>query len=198
MTLGCGAAAGNITSDNVGPQHLINIKRLAYVVRKPEEAFEMPLDINRRRPPRARRPRAGRIDREYRGRGGGTIPGFARIRRAGAAPRPLRRRAVLPVPASRARRWSPTSRPRWWTAFWRGASRRNVRRLQLTDQGAAPPSQPASFRQRRRNRWISSARPTCARPSQEDRKIYIGPKTIVTPSARDLAGPSDILVLAQG
>ncbi len=46
MTLGCGAVAGNITSDNVGPQHLINIKRLAYVVRKPEEAFEMPLDIN--------------------------------------------------------------------------------------------------------------------------------------------------------
>jgi acetaldehyde dehydrogenase (acetylating) len=46
MTLGCGAAAGNITSDNVGPQHLINIKRLAYVVRRPEEAFEMPLDIN--------------------------------------------------------------------------------------------------------------------------------------------------------
>jgi hypothetical protein len=44
MTLGCGAIAGNITSDNVGPQHLINIKRLAYVVRKPEEAFEMPLD----------------------------------------------------------------------------------------------------------------------------------------------------------
>jgi len=46
MTLGCGAMAGNITSDNVGPQHLINIKRLAYVARKPEEAFEMPLDIN--------------------------------------------------------------------------------------------------------------------------------------------------------
>ena len=44
MTLGCGAMAGNITWDNVGPQHLINIKRLAYVVRKPEEAFEMPLD----------------------------------------------------------------------------------------------------------------------------------------------------------
>jgi len=45
MTLGCGAIAGNITSDNVGPLHLINVKRLAYVVRKPEEAFEMPLDI---------------------------------------------------------------------------------------------------------------------------------------------------------
>jgi acetaldehyde dehydrogenase (acetylating) len=46
MTLGCGAVAGNSTSDNIGPQHLINIKRLAYVVRKPEEAFEMPLDYN--------------------------------------------------------------------------------------------------------------------------------------------------------
>jgi hypothetical protein len=32
---------------------------------------------------------------------------------------------------------------------------------------------------------------------RENRKIYIGPKTIVTPSARDLAGPSDILVMIQ-
>ena len=46
MTLGCGAMANNSTSDNVGPLHLINIKRLAFVVRKPEEAFEMPLDYN--------------------------------------------------------------------------------------------------------------------------------------------------------
>jgi acetaldehyde dehydrogenase (acetylating) len=46
MTLGCGAVAGNITSDNIGPLHLMNIKRLAYTVRKPEEAFEMPLDYN--------------------------------------------------------------------------------------------------------------------------------------------------------
>ena len=30
---------------------------------------------------------------------------------------------------------------------------------------------------------------------KENRKIFIGPKTIVTPSARDLANPSDILVL---
>jgi acetaldehyde dehydrogenase (acetylating) len=46
MTLGCGAVANNSTSDNVGPLHLLNIKRLAYVARKPEEAFEMPLDYN--------------------------------------------------------------------------------------------------------------------------------------------------------
>jgi len=39
MTLGCGAMAGNSTSDNVGPMHLVNVKRLAYVVRTVEEAF---------------------------------------------------------------------------------------------------------------------------------------------------------------
>ena len=47
MTLGCGAMAGNSTSDNIGPLHLINIKRLAYTVRTPEEAFEMPLDYDK-------------------------------------------------------------------------------------------------------------------------------------------------------
>jgi acetaldehyde dehydrogenase (acetylating) len=44
MTLGCGAIAGNITSDNVGPQHLINIKRIAYVARKASEAFTVPAE----------------------------------------------------------------------------------------------------------------------------------------------------------
>jgi acetaldehyde dehydrogenase (acetylating) len=41
MTLGCGGYGGNITSDNISPMHLLNIKRLAYeitpaVVRRPE------------------------------------------------------------------------------------------------------------------------------------------------------------------
>src|SRR5438046_7239579 len=30
MTLGCGGYGGNITSDNITPRHLLNIKRLAY------------------------------------------------------------------------------------------------------------------------------------------------------------------------
>ena len=33
MTLGCGGYGGNITSDNISPRHLLNIKRLAYEVR---------------------------------------------------------------------------------------------------------------------------------------------------------------------
>jgi acetaldehyde dehydrogenase (acetylating) len=33
LTLGCGTWGGNITSENVGPKHMINIKRLAYPLR---------------------------------------------------------------------------------------------------------------------------------------------------------------------
>src|SRR5688572_10768460 len=32
MTLGCGGWGGNITSDNISPRHLLNIKRLAYEI----------------------------------------------------------------------------------------------------------------------------------------------------------------------
>ncbi|MEO8369258.1 MAG: hypothetical protein ABI806_08665, partial [Candidatus Solibacter sp.] len=65
MTLGCGAVAGNSTSDNIGPLHLINIKRLAYTVRTPEQAFEMPLDYDKAQdgPMPAASVSAGSIDR---------------------------------------------------------------------------------------------------------------------------------------
>jgi hypothetical protein len=47
MTLGCGGYGGNITSDNISPRHLLNIKRLAYeitpaVVRKEPAADRGP------------------------------------------------------------------------------------------------------------------------------------------------------------
>src|ERR1051325_169305 len=35
MTLGCGGWGGNITSDNISPKHLLNLKRLAYCLRAP-------------------------------------------------------------------------------------------------------------------------------------------------------------------
>jgi acetaldehyde dehydrogenase (acetylating) len=33
MTLGCGGWGGNITSDNISPRHLLNVKRLAWELR---------------------------------------------------------------------------------------------------------------------------------------------------------------------
>jgi acetaldehyde dehydrogenase (acetylating) len=38
FTLGCGSFGGNITSDNIGPKHLFNIKRVAFGVREMPES----------------------------------------------------------------------------------------------------------------------------------------------------------------
>jgi acetaldehyde dehydrogenase (acetylating) len=46
MTLGCGAFGGNITSDNISPLHLINLKRVAYGVRD-AKSVEVPADSGR-------------------------------------------------------------------------------------------------------------------------------------------------------
>jgi len=40
MTLGCGGYGGNITSDNITPRHLLNIKRLAYEISPADNRFE--------------------------------------------------------------------------------------------------------------------------------------------------------------
>jgi acetaldehyde dehydrogenase (acetylating) len=42
MTLGCGGYGGNITSDNISPRHLLNIKRLAYEIAPAVSRFDQP------------------------------------------------------------------------------------------------------------------------------------------------------------
>ena len=72
MTLGCGAIAGNSTSDNVGPLNLINVKRLAYAVREAAEAFETPVNgaaAHTVSGPVDRRTVAAAVDRYLAGRG---------------------------------------------------------------------------------------------------------------------------------
>lgn len=54
MTLGCGSWGGNVTSDNISPRHLLDVKRIAFETRPVNEIAA---------PARAAAPRA-RIDRE--------------------------------------------------------------------------------------------------------------------------------------
>jgi acetaldehyde dehydrogenase (acetylating) len=42
MTLGCGGFGGNITSDNITPRHLLNIKRVAYELRSIDSLSDRP------------------------------------------------------------------------------------------------------------------------------------------------------------
>jgi acetaldehyde dehydrogenase (acetylating) len=57
MTLGCGGYGGNITSDNISPRHLLNIKRLAYELRPASTgARPTPADASASALPRATPP----------------------------------------------------------------------------------------------------------------------------------------------
>jgi hypothetical protein len=163
MTLGCGAAAGNITSDNVGPQHLYNIKRLAYAVRTPAEAFQTP--VGQAVPAAATQHIATDIVDRFLARRGGAAPPPAVLANV-PAPVPA------PVPAAK-----PDPAP---SCGCGGAA-------------PAPPNPPAPPKPQIVDFVCEEDVRTAIKQS---RKIYIGPKTIVTPAARDLALPSGILVLA--
>jgi acetaldehyde dehydrogenase (acetylating) len=149
MTLGCGAVAGNITGDNIGPLHLINIKRLAYVTRKAEEAFENSA------------PSAG-IDRQT---------------------------VIAAVERYLAKRGFEQAQPATAAVVDRFlAARRGSRPAEAVEAPAPPPSQPVEVTD-------FVCEDDVRRAIAESRKIFIGPRTIVTPSARDLALRSDTLVL---
>ncbi len=161
MTLGCGALAGNITGDNIGPRHLFNIKRLARAVRKPEEAWEMPAEDNRETPVDRKRV-AEAVERYLTARGlaGSGLAGSAQSSiAAGVVDRFLASRGAPAPPA-----------------------------LEVTP-APPPPLEPelADF----------VCEDDVRRAMRENRKIYVRAKSIVTPSARDLANANDILVLAE-
>ena len=170
MTLGCGAMGGNSTGDNIGPLHLINIKRLTYAVRRPDEAFTVPP-------------------------AGGTQPG--------STDREVVRAAVERYLAERGIRLDTPAAPAAPTVSAAGLAREIVDQFLASKQPPAPPPAPP----------VVAGPPPSKAPEiriadfvcendvreamRESRKIYIGPKTIVTPAARELAGQHDILVLAQ-
>ena len=54
MTLGCGGYGGNITSDNISPMHLLNIKRLAYETHPAAQPHIVGTTLTETRPPTKR------------------------------------------------------------------------------------------------------------------------------------------------
>ena len=159
MTLGCGAVAGNSTSDNVGPMNLINIKRIAYATRKAEEAFENPASLETAS--------SGSIDRS-------TV--------VAAVERYLAKKGVEATP-------SPVS-----SVVDRFLA--SKRTASVANYEVPPASQPAPPAE-----TVQVVDFVCEddvrRAIGQSKKIFIGPRTIVTPSARDLALQSDTLVLTE-
>lgn len=177
MTLGCGAVAGNITSDNISPLHLINIKRLAYKVRDADNAFSAAapgkdIVIDRQKV-------ASAVDRFLAGKG--MVKGTPAATAAGSAIEQLVDRALAgrkPVTAE---------------APDRTASVIEAPVVEAAPQ--PPPPAPAPAPQPAIVDFVCED--DVRRAILKDQKIFIGPKTIVTPSARDLAAQHDTLVLAK-
>jgi acetaldehyde dehydrogenase (acetylating) len=114
MTLGCGGYGGNITSDNISPRHLLNIKRLAYEI-TPAVVRAEPAGVAAKGPALPKAPKveaagglaaellARRIDQFLASRGYSAPQGAASARDPVQAP------ASPPVPASAALPASVTS-----------------------------------------------------------------------------------------
>ena len=208
MTLGCGAMAGNATSDNVGPLHLINIKRIAWAVRTPEEAFPDPppaqASVSSSAAPLDRDAVVAAVEKFLAQKGvsvkGGTAPAAPAAK---AAPVPVRSvvESVVDQFLSRRPSSAAAAAPSCGCAL-PAAAPAPVPAVQAAPAATpAPPPAPPQASPPPPAPKIDIVDFVCEADVRaaitQSRKIYIGPRTIVTPAARELAGPGEILVMAQ-
>jgi len=192
MTLGCGAPGNNITSDNIGPQHLLNVKRIAWESR-PIEHRTVPADLRFSGPaavpvgtqaPAAAAAGAGAtnraviakiVEKVFAERGiarGAGIAALSGAPQSSASPAPAEVSPVTPAASA------GETRPFAASAAAAAAP------AKVAPAPEAPPVQVAAFVSE------NDVRSALARSE----KIFIGPKTIVTPSARDLGATHEIFI----
>jgi len=180
MTLGCGSWGGNVTSDNVSPLHLMDIKRVAFETRpvpskRPAVAAQPAMQMSPQ--PAARTNSAPAISR-----GADTpAPKVSRQEIAAIVDRFLANRepeSAPPAPTFNSPRndYSTTSRGN-------GGASGSVR------EPANAGSQ-SSANGRKAAEFISED--DVRRAIQKGEKIYVGPRTIITPSARDIGDPAEV------
>ena len=207
MTLGCGAIAGNITSDNVGPMHLINIKRIAYHVRDAESAFESP----EARAYFAGRPIPGAAPPQPLPMSPPSSAGTGRSQISDAVGRYLAQRG-LSAGARPAARDAPVTQAAIGSPAASLVDQFLSKRRAEAAQATSPNSTTGSTAPANANTAAATAESSPAPPapavvvvpfvSEDDvrqailkeQKIYIDASTIVTPAARDLGDARGVLV----
>ena len=186
MSLGCGTPGGNITSDNISPMHLINIKRLAY----------------ERRP--VNRPEGTEINEAR------TVPPaepermVSQVQATNPSPRPAAT-ASEPDRAEIARLVERFMKGQEKATPVKKPSDRTAAPLPATQTSAAaarpapetPGSQPPLPKAPGPRPVDFVSEDDVRRALNKGEKIYVGPRTIVTPAARDLADPREVLVVVK-
>ena len=172
MTLGCGSWGGNVTSDNVSPLHLMDIKRVAFETRA----------VASKRPAVAAQPAAmppsrpvSRVAAAQQAPGAVATPKVSREEIAAIVDRFLANRqpetSPLPAPPPPAE------------------TRQDYQRSAAANGESARPGTPPE-NGRKAADFVSED--DVRRAIQKGEKIYVGPKTIITPSARDIAEPAEV------
>jgi acetaldehyde dehydrogenase (acetylating) len=169
MTLGCGGWGGNITSDNISPRHLLNIKRLAYEVRPAAPSATMAM---------------------------ASTNSFARLTARPAAT--MKVAASNPLPKSPA---APEQRGISAQALSARIDAFLAARGYTGGQsGATDSAKPAGVPLAAEPGSQSAAEFVCEddvrAAMSAGRKLLIGEKTIITPSARDLGESAKVFVQA--
>jgi acetaldehyde dehydrogenase (acetylating) len=175
MTLGCGSWGGNVTSDNVSPLHLMDIKRVAFETRpvaskRPAVAAQpsmtmsqQPSVASRTTPAAATSPSTGnpKVSREEIA---AIVDRFLANRQPESAP-------AHPAPPGDAPMSTPTA----------GGGNGDATR-QSAKASAVNGRQAAEF----------VSEDDVRRAIQKGEKIFVGPRTIITPSARDIGDPAEV------
>jgi len=182
MTLGCGSWGGNVTSDNVSPLHLMDIKRVAFETRPVKSARpavtaqavapSLPAPTTAPARPPVVAP-GGQINREEIA---AIVDRFLAGRRTEERPSPLP--APMPEPEAGSmfedRKQSQTSDQQ--------ANGRARSRPEAPLVPAANGKSPVDF--------VSEE--DVRRAIQKGEKIYINGRTIITPAARDIGEPAEV------
>ncbi|HEX9928065.1 MAG TPA: aldehyde dehydrogenase family protein [Pyrinomonadaceae bacterium] len=169
MTLGCGSWGGNVTSDNVSPLHLLDIKRVAFetkpVNRQSSVIGHQPQIVNVPQQPQQpikREEIAAIVDK------------FLRQKEIQNVPQPT----VKTQPEQKA----VTNNEQRTTNGGQKAIIHQVSKPEAKTNGAKPPT-------------VDFVSETDVKNALEkNEKIYITAKTIITPAARDMGEPAEIFI----
>ncbi|MDQ3474584.1 MAG: hypothetical protein M3447_12695, partial [Acidobacteriota bacterium] len=194
MTLGCGSWGGNVTSDNVSPLHLMDIKRVAFETR-PVKSSRPAVTAREtsqsaqptHSPAPSRQPvvsaSGGKINREE-------IAAIVDRFLAGRRPEELEQSSpstsARPIEAEAGSMYSVPS-----------SSARDISRKQPDNGDRAGRQEPTSVRPSTaatngRSVVDFVSEDDVRRAIQKGEKIYINAKTIITPAARDIGEPAEI------
>ncbi|MBV9956919.1 MAG: aldehyde dehydrogenase family protein, partial [Acidobacteria bacterium] len=204
MTLGCGSWGGNVTSDNVSPLHLMDIKRVAFETRpvksaRPAVSAEQPVQMSQPSAAPAGAPRIGReeiaaiVDRFLAGRKEEPPHAHEPLPASSA---PARYQPVIDVEAGSmydASQAAPQAAAAPTAESRNGGNGNSAPAPTQPAPVASKPTPPASNGHKAVD-FVSED--DVRRAIQKGEKIYVNARTIITPSARDIGEPAEVFAKA--